>query len=97
MNKMELITAVADELELPRSRAAQAVDAVLGSIESALKRHEEVRLVGFGSFSVASRKASVGRNPRTGEEIAIPPALSVRFKAGKTLKDALNEQDSSGE
>jgi DNA-binding protein HU-beta len=63
---------------------------VFGAIEVALKKEEEVRLVGFGSFATAKRKASTGRNPRTGEEIKIPESNSVRFKAGKALKDSVN-------
>ncbi len=65
------------------------VDAVLGAIEGALKKKEEVRIVGFGSFATSHRPASVGRNPRTGEEIQIAESISVKFKAGKALKDAV--------
>ncbi len=90
MNKMDLIAAVAEETELSRAKATEAVDAVFGAIEKALKNSEEVRLVGFGSFATAVRKASTGRNPRTGEEIKIEASTSVRFKAGKALKDAVN-------
>jgi DNA-binding protein HU-beta len=87
---MDLIAAVSDETELSRAKAAEVVDAVFGAIEGALKKKEEVRLVGFGSFGTASRKAAKGRNPRTGEEIEIPASVSVRFKPGKSLKDAVN-------
>lgn len=90
MNKMDLIATVADQTELPKAKAAEVVDAVFGAIEAALKRKEEVRLVGFGSFATAARKASTGRNPRTGEEIRIEASNSVRFKPGKALKDAVN-------
>ncbi len=90
MNKMDLIAAVAESAELPKAKAAEVVDAVFGAIEGALKKDEEVRLVGFGSFATAKRKASTGRNPRTGEEIKIPESNSVRFKAGKALKDSVN-------
>jgi DNA-binding protein HU-beta len=90
VNKMDLIAAVAESTELPKAKAAEVVDAVLGAIEGALKKEEEVRLVGFGSFATAKRKASTGRNPRTGEEIKIPESNSVRFKAGKALKDSVN-------
>jgi DNA-binding protein HU-beta len=86
---MDLIAAVADGADLPRAKAGEAVDAVLGAIESALKKKDEVRIVGFGSFATAHRPASVGRNPRTGEEIQIGESTSVKFKAGKTLKDAV--------
>ena len=89
MNKLDLIAAVADEADLPKAKAAEVVDAVFGAIEGALKKKEEVRLVGFGSFVTADRAASTGRNPRTGEEIQIAASTSVRFKPGKALKDAV--------
>ena len=66
------------------------VDAVLGAIGKALKEDQEVRLVGFGTFATARRKGGTGRNPRTGQEIEIPASVSVKFKAGKILKDAVN-------
>lgn len=90
MNKMELITTVAEETELSRSKASEVVDAVFGAIEEALKKQEEVRLVGFGTFATAKRKAGTGRNPRTGETMKIAASTTVRFKAGKGLKDAVN-------
>jgi DNA-binding protein HU-beta len=86
---MELIAAVADATELPRTKATEAVDALFGAIEGALKKKEEVRLVGFGTFATAARAASTGRNPRTGEEMQIAASTSVKFKAGKGLKDAV--------
>jgi DNA-binding protein HU-beta len=90
VNKLDLIATVADQTELPRAKAAEAVEAVFAAIERALKEKEEVRLVGFGTFSTAERKASTGRNPRTGEEMPIPASTAVRFKPGKGLKDAVN-------
>jgi DNA-binding protein HU-beta len=87
---MDLITAVAEETELPRAKAAEAVDAVFGAIEKALKSSQEVRLVGFGTFVTAKRKAATGRNPRTGEQMEIPASVSVRFKPGKGLREAVN-------
>ncbi len=90
MNKLDLISAVADDASLTRAQASEAVDAVFKAIETALKKEEEVRLVGFGTFATAKRKAATGRNPRTGEEISIPASTSVRFKPGKGLKDAVN-------
>ena len=87
---MDLIAAVADETDLPRTKATEAVDAVLAAISGALKKKEEVRLIGFGTFSATTRKASTGRNPRTGEEMQIPESTTVRFKVGKQLKDAVN-------
>ena len=90
MNKNDLIAAVAEGAELSKAKATEGVDAVFTAIEGALKQKEEVRLVGFGTFATAERDASKGRNPRTGEEIDIPASTSVRFKPGKTLKDAVN-------
>lgn len=89
MNKMELITAVAERTDLSRAKASEVVDAVFGAIEGALKKKEEVRLVGFGTFATANRKAGTGRNPRTGEPMEIEASTTVRFKAGKGLKDAV--------
>lgn len=90
MNKNDLVAAVADSAGLSKSDAAKAVDGVFDSISGALSKKEEVRLVGFGTFSVAHRKASTGRNPRTGETIQIKASNQPKFKAGKGLKDAVN-------
>ncbi len=90
MNKNELVDAVATATELKKSEATKVVDSVFDAITDALTKGDEVRLVGFGTFSVAERKAGEGRNPRTGEKIAITASKSAKFKAGKTLKDALN-------
>jgi DNA-binding protein HU-beta len=90
LNRQELVSAVADEADLPKAKAGEVVDAVFASIEKALKNKQEVRLVGFGSFVTATRKAAKGRNPRTGAEIDIPASTSVRFKPGKVLKDAVS-------
>ena len=90
MNKNDLIAAVADSTGLSKADSAKAVDGVFDSITGSLKKGTEVRLVGFGTFSVARRTASEGRNPRTGEKIKIPASNQAKFKAGKGLKDALN-------
>ena len=90
MNKNDLIAAVSDSTGLSKSDSANAVDCVLDTITNALKSGGEVRLVGFGTFSVAHRAASEGRNPRTGERIMIPASNQPKFKAGKALKDSLN-------
>lgn len=90
MNKNDLIDAVADKAGLTKADATKAVAAVLDSIRDTLAEGKEVRLVGFGTFDVANRKASTGRNPRTGEEIAIPASKQPKFKPGKLLKDAVN-------
>lgn len=90
MNKNDLICAVADSSGLPKGDAVRAVEAVFECISQALRQGEEVRLVGFGSFSVAKRKASTGRNPRTGEAMQIKASSQPKFKAGKSLKDLVN-------
>ncbi|MDD2877209.1 MAG: HU family DNA-binding protein [Acidiphilium sp.] len=87
---MDLVADVAEQTDLSKAKATEVVDAVFAAIEAALKQKQEVRLVGFGTFATAERKAGTGRNPRTGEEIQIPASTSVRFKPGKTLKDAVN-------
>ncbi len=91
MNKNDLIAAVADNTGLSKADATKAVDGVLESVTGALKSGGEVRLVGFGTFSVANRAASTGRNPRTGESIQIPASKQPKVKAGKALKDAVNK------
>ncbi len=90
MNKNDLVAAVADSAGLSKADSTKAVDAVFDSISASLKSGDEVRLVGFGTFSVAHRAASEGRNPRTGEKIKIPASKQPKFKAGKGLKDAVN-------
>ncbi len=90
MNKNDLIGAVAESSGLTRSDATKAVEGVFDAVTSALKKGDEVRLVGFGTFSVAKRKASTGRNPRTGEPMSIKASSQPKFKAGKGLKDAVN-------
>ena len=89
MNRNELVDAVANKSELRKSDASRAVDAVFDAIEEALKSGDEVRLVGFGTFSVASRAASEGRNPRTGEKIQIAASKQPKFKPGKGLRASL--------
>ena len=90
MNKNDLISDVSASAGLSKADTAKAVDAVFSSISSALSGGGEVRLVGFGTFSVTNRRASEGRNPRTGEKIHIPASKQPKFRAGKALKDAVN-------
>ena len=90
MNKNDLISAVAESSGLTKGDAMKAVEAVFEAVSAALKSGDEVRLVGFGTFSVAKRKASTGRNPRTGEPMTIKASTQPKFKAGKGLKDAVN-------
>lgn len=90
MNKADFVSAVADASELSRADATRAVDAVVGTITDALKKGENVTLVGFGTFEVRERAARQGRNPKTGETIQINASKNPSFKAGKALKDAVN-------
>ena len=90
MNKNDLVASVASEAGLSKADAAKAVDSVFDTISGALKRGDDVRLVGFGTFNVVNRKASVGRNPRTGATIQIPASRQPKFKAGKGLKETVN-------
>ena len=89
-NKNDLIGLVAEKAGLTKAQAGEAVDAVFDAITGSLKKGEEVRLVGFGTFAVSKRKASIGRNPATGAEIKIPASNQAKFKPGKGLKDAIN-------
>ncbi len=90
MNKNDLAALLSERTDLSKADAAMAVDGVLDCITDCLKDGQEVRLVGFGTFSVSNRAASQGRNPRTGEPIQIPASKQAKFKAGKALKDSLN-------
>lgn len=90
MNKNELIASVAEAAGLSKADATKAVDAVFSTIADTLSRGGDVRLVGFGTFSVAQRAASTGRNPRTGAPIQIAASKQPKFKAGKQLKDVVN-------
>ena len=90
VNKNELIAQVAETAEMTKTDAAKAVDSVFGAIETALKDGNEVRLTGFGTFSVSQRKATTGRNPRTGATINIPASNQPKFRAGKGLRDSVN-------
>lgn len=89
-NKNDLIGVVAEKAGLTKAQAGEAVDAVFDAITASLKGGDEVRLVGFGTFAVSKRKATVGRNPATGAEIKIPASNQAKFKPGKGLKDAIN-------
>lgn len=91
MNKQDLVAKVAQKADLSKTKAAEVVDAVIDSIKSTLKKGDDVRLVGFGTFTVSKRAATTGRNPRTGEPIKIPASKQPKFKAGKELKKAVNK------
>ena len=91
MNKNDLINAIADSTELSKVKVTEVLDSFVNIVTKALKKGEEVRLIGFGTFAVSKRKATKGHNPRTGEEIKIPASKQPKFKAGKTLKEAINK------
>jgi DNA-binding protein HU-beta len=91
MNKQDLIAKVAQKADISKTKAAETVDAVIDTIKASLKKGDEVRLVGFGTFIVARRAATTGRNPRTGEPIKIPASKQPKFRAGKELKAAVNK------
>ncbi len=90
MNKNELISQVAIDSGLSKADAMKAVDSVFDNISAVLRNADEVRLVGFGTFSISHRKATTGRNPRTGEAIQVKASNQPKFKAGKALKEAVN-------
>lgn len=84
--KLDIINRVADRTGVPKMKAEQAVEALFHSMKEALTRGERIELRGFGVFVVKPRKRGVGRNPRTGEEVAIPSGKTIRFKPGKELQ-----------
>ncbi|MBN2977172.1 HU family DNA-binding protein [Pseudomonas sp. FP597] len=90
MDKNDLIEAIASSADLPKSAAGRALDALTTIISTALKGGEDVTLVGFGTFAVKARAARDGRNPQTGAIIKIAASNTPSFKAGKSLKDAVN-------
>ena len=86
MIKLDIVNRVAERTGVPKMKAEQAVDALFHSMKEALARGERIELRGFGVFVVKPRKRGVGRNPRTGEEVAIPSGKTIRFKPGKELQ-----------
>jgi DNA-binding protein HU-beta len=89
MNKLDFVQAIAEKIKSTQVDAGKAVDAVIAVISEALAKGDEVNLTGFGKFQVADRAATEGRNPRTGERIAIPASKRPKFKAGAELKRAV--------
>jgi len=87
MIKSDIVDRVADLTEVPRVKAAQAVDVIIDAMKEALCAGKRIELRGFGVFQVRDRKKGVGRNPKTGVEVAISPGKTVRFKPGKDLKN----------
>ena len=90
MNRSELVASVASNGGFSKSDVEKMVDSLLNAIADALKRGDEVRLAGFGTFTVATSAAKQARNPRTGEPVTVAASRQPKFKAGKALKDALN-------
>lgn len=91
MNKTELIAAMAEQTELSKKDAEAALKAFVDVVSEELKNGEKVQLVGFGTFEVSERAAREGRNPATGEAMTIKASKAPKFKAGKALKDLINE------
>jgi len=89
MNKVELIVAVQKKLDSSKADAGRAVNAVIDSIKTGVKKTKTVQLIGFGTFKVTSRKARAGVNPKTGEKIRIKASKTVKFGAGKQFKELL--------
>jgi DNA-binding protein HU-beta len=97
--KLDIVNRVAERTGVPKMKAEQAVDALFNSMKEALARGERIELRGFGVFIVKPRKRGVGRNPRTGEEVAIPSGKTIRFKPGKELQGggaAFDDDDERG-
>ena len=92
MNKTELIAAVAEQSGLSKKDAEKAISALVESISETLAKGEKIQLVGFGTFEVAERAARTGQNPQTGKAIEIPASKAPKFKAGKALKDLVNDK-----
>jgi DNA-binding protein HU-beta len=90
MTKSELVEGIAKETGLTKADSERALNATIGCVKKALKKGDQVSLVGFGTFLVTKRKARIGRNPRTGESIKIAAAKQPKFRAGKGLKEAVN-------
>ena len=90
MNKNDLIASVASSAGLSKSDATRSIESFLDAVTNALKRDEKVSIVGFGNFSVSHRKATTGRNPRTGESIQIAASQKVKFLPAKSLKEMFN-------
>ena len=91
MNKTEVIAAMAEQTELSKKDADAALKAFVDVVSEELKKGEKVQLVGFGTFEVSERAAREGRNPATGEAMTIKASKAPKFKAGKALKDLINE------
>ena len=87
MIKVDIINEVATIADITKVKAEVAVEAVFEAMREAMKRGERIELRGFGVFQVKPRKRGIGRNPRTGKEVRIPPGRTIRFKPGKDLQN----------
>ena len=90
MNKLELVSAMADKTGLSKKDAEAALKAFTDVVAEELKKGEKIQLVGFGTFEVSERAARTGRNPQTGKEMTIPASKAPKFNVGKALKDSVN-------
>ncbi|MDD3362481.1 MAG: HU family DNA-binding protein [Hespellia sp.] len=90
MNKTELVAAIAEKAELSKKDSEKALKAFVDVVTAQLKKDDKIQLVGFGTFEVSKRAAREGRNPQTGKTMKIAACKAPKFKAGKALKDAVN-------
>ncbi|NEZ61036.1 HU family DNA-binding protein [Adonisia turfae] len=90
MNRSDLISRIAEQADLTKKQASEALDATISTIMDAVKTDGDVQLIGFGTFTAVHSEAREGRNPRTGETLQIPERKTPKFKAGKAFKDLLN-------
>ena len=86
MIKLDIINQIMERTKIPKTKAKMAVDSIFDSMKAALQKSDRIELRGFGVFTIKPRKTGIGRNPRTGEEVSIPPGKAVRFKPGKDLQ-----------
>lgn len=91
MTKGDLVTAISEETGLTKTDTEKTINVFIETVKNTLKKGGDISLVGFGTFSTSKRKARMGRNPQTGEEIKIAAAIVPKFKAGKGLKDAVKK------
>jgi len=92
MTKADLVDVIADSADLSKTKAEEAINLLLDSIKASVAKGNAVQLIGFGSFSLGSRAARMGRNPKTGEAIKIAASKTIKFSAGKTFKDIVNRR-----
>ena len=92
MNKAELISAIADDVEISKAKAEHALNSAIEHIIKAVTKGDSVQLIGFGTFASGKRAARMGRNPKTGEPLKIAASKTVKFSAGKAFKDSVNKR-----